>query len=257
MKKKKFFFALSVGVMALVLLAGCSKHHNIVGPEIPDTNPPSTPVVEYHAGVQTVDKDNPSVGVSGVAVYTLEGVPAVYKPWPASGRNVTDGAGIIEPNDIAPGDYVFIGVKAGYDTARCFLHIPEKPPYVAYLVMHKKSTPPLSPSRSFGVSFDPQTKVLKFKGTVFEECADDTLVLDGSSGPLVKIAVSKLGRECNTWYVHNLSAYLYRYTRVTFIYGQVWHYHTLAMIGVPESEFELVNAVKERPQNDQWFTLCY
>jgi hypothetical protein len=147
--------ALFAGVMAILFMAvGCSKHPDdtILGPNVPA----DTTAAEYHCGVNVVD--TLGIGVDGVAIYIVEGVPAVRHPWPAANRNLTHDGGIIEPNDIAPGDYAFIGVKEGYEVSSpCFIHIPANPPYVVYLVLHQRPVTPPPPTVVYRM--DVQTNV--------------------------------------------------------------------------------------------------
>ncbi|MFH1456577.1 MAG: hypothetical protein ABIF17_00505, partial [Patescibacteria group bacterium] len=98
-----------------------------------------------------------------------------------------------------------------------------------------------------------QNHLLSFKAEIFETCESDTLVLNGSQGPLVKIAVKDLYKTVDDWYCvdvspGNLGGYVY--TRFTFIYCTVWHYHSL--LGCDPAEWSLIGVSLE-PGNDQWF----
>lgn len=111
----------------------------------------------------------------------------------------------------------------------------------------------------FDQHFEPGTFIHRFRATEFEVCANDTVVLDGTSfpwGPLVKVALKDL-RKVYGWYELDVWKYnqMYGcvYTRVTFIYGKTWHYHDL--VQCEERNFELINVDTERPDNDQWFEL--
>lgn len=252
MKKRNTFLMIGILSIALILIVGCSKHaDNIVGS-------PEEPELTTLLAVYSTEADG--TPMNGVYVYTKEGVPSTLRSWPVSGRNLTP----VEFNEVEPGSYTVIGIKAGYDTTVTSVTIYPGGRETVYLVMHKipqdipdpQDPCPDCPNQSyFDVHFD-GIKILKFKGTVFEECQNDTLVLNGSEGPLVKIAVKDLMMECNTWYELDLSQYQYKYTRITFIYGDVWHYHTLNVVKCPVIQFGLVNVFIEL-YNDQWLGLIY
>jgi len=106
----------------------------------------------------------------------------------------------------------------------------------------------------FAIHFDGEY-ILRIKGVIFEKCQNDTLVLNGSLGPITKIAMDDLIKKDQDWYELDLYNFVYAYTRITFIYDQTWHYHTLTDLECPVDYFDLVNVEIEQGINDQWFKL--
>jgi len=111
------------------MIFNCSKMPNepIHQEEVED------PVETLLAVYSTESDDSP---LSGVSVYTKEGVPATLRPWPEFDRNVTP----VEFNDVEPGSYTVVGIKAGYDTTVTSVTIYPGGQETVYLVMHKIET---------------------------------------------------------------------------------------------------------------------
>lgn len=170
--------------LAVLLVASCSK----MAPTEPDRqDEPEDPVVPVDVtvtasvlGVDAVD----NTYMSGVSVYTQEGEPATYRPWPAEGRNTTP----IEPNDIELGHYLFVGVKAGHDTAYSPLEVTAADTMLnVYLVMHKTqaptdttSTPVIPTGLNGNIHFDTVTREIEFTGSIFGTAGYDSVCFDGS-----------------------------------------------------------------------------
>ncbi len=255
---KRIYSIFAFVAVTILLWFSCSKMPVEPKPAVKTANATATVL-----GVDAVD----NTYLSGVSVYTQEGVPATLRPWPEKGRNLTP----IEPNNIEPGHYLFVGIKAGYDTAYSPLEVTitdtVSTVYTVYLIMHKIKQKTLPDSLIYIEGGDStscgDTLVVQGTKTIKNY---KVIVLNGSNGPIRHIDMKsgwdyKNKQQFIIFYCNNnksklpLDQFSHKYTKMTLQSGidperkDDWLWY-----GRYEINFGLL-LISKIAEQDQWYKM--